>query len=96
MNNGIALKNFRRSDTKEQVKAGQLIFGDSNYISDLYRLGLIKAPENRARVAPEIKADPLKAAGRKSSASLVAQASQSSKSKKPKTGGKQAKTEASL
>lgn len=86
-------KSFRRRDTREYVRRGKSIEADAEYIKELERNRLVEqvaaipaAPENKAA-----KADPVKPAGEKLSASQAGRVSRQTKSKKSAGGGKKAK-----
>lgn len=92
----IATKSFTRSDTKTPVSAGDEIYGEPSYISELYRVGLVRAaPQRKVLTVPEWKTRPCEAVGPEveSSASPAAQALPQTSVKKSKRGGSRKKKE---
>jgi hypothetical protein len=87
MMEATVVRSFRRSDTKQWVKRGQLIQGAESYVRELERIGSVR---NVAALpgAPEVKAPPQTAVGTPSSASPAAPASPPQTSKKSASGGK--------
>jgi hypothetical protein len=68
MKTAIAVRAFRRSDTKEFVKVGQRITGESTYLDSLARQRLVREVA-AVYQAPEIAARPMLTVGTQSSAS---------------------------
>lgn len=93
MKQAIATRPFLRSDTKEHVKLGERIWGESGYVSELERIGSVREVKDLGE-APENKAVPRKAPGAasKSSASQAGPASPQTTQRKSKRGGQRAKT----
>jgi hypothetical protein len=90
MKSALTIRSFRRSDTREYVKRGVVIEASGEYIDALERIGSVREVSAIAN-APENKAVPKKAGGKKQSASPAAPASQQTKSKKSKRGKRKTK-----
>ena len=94
MKTATATRSFKRSDNKALVRVGQRFTASEKYIDELERNGFVRSVAAMSR-APETKDDPTNAAGKKLSASPVAQVSQKQTSKRSGTGDRTEKKEAS-
>lgn len=81
MKAAVAMRSFKRSDTKEQVRAGRIFYAEPEYLAELGRNGLA-----REVAAQESPAPLLKPVGTRQSASPAGQVSLKRTARKSKRG----------
>lgn len=95
MKKAIANRTFRRTDTKEIVRAGKSIIAPDSYLNELEKGGLVRSVAAIPR-APEVKPVPIGAVGERSSALPAVRALPEQTLSASKSGGRKRRVDVSL